>query len=66
MDSLFLLYLKNSAIGSTKRISLGTYSVGGFPLQAPEEIESNKERLQYYKSWQPKFSINSAHLYSCR
>ncbi|WP_394213332.1 class C beta-lactamase [Psychrobacter piscatorii] len=60
----YIPYLKNSAIGNTKLISLGTYSAGGLPLQVPENIENNKELLQYYKSWQPKFPIDSARLYS--
>lgn len=60
----YVPYLKNSAIGNTKLISLGTYSAGGLPLQVPENIENNKELLQYYKSWQPKFPIDSTRLYS--
>lgn len=60
----YIPYLKNSTIGSTKLISLGTYSAGGLPLQVPEEIENNKELLRYYKSWQPKFSVDSTRLYS--
>lgn len=60
----YIPYLKNSAIGNTKLISLGTYSAGGLPLQVPEDIENNKELLQYYKSWHPDFPVNSKRLYS--
>lgn len=60
----YIPYLNNSAIGSTKLIDLATYSAGGLPLQVPDNIENNKELLQYYKSWQPQFPINSTRLYS--
>ncbi|MGM8900273.1 serine hydrolase, partial [Psychrobacter sp. 1Y4] len=60
----YIPYLKNSAIGNTELINLGTYSAGGLPLQVPEDIENNKELLQYYKSWQPEFPVNSSRLYS--
>lgn len=60
----YIPYLKNSAIGSTKLIDLATYSAGGLPLQVPDNIENNKELLQYYKSWQPEFPVNSTRLYS--
>ncbi|GAA0798109.1 class C beta-lactamase [Psychrobacter piscatorii] len=60
----YIPHLKNSAIGNTELINLGTYSAGGLPLQVPEDIENNKELLQYYKSWQPEFPVNSSRLYS--
>lgn len=60
----YIPYLKNSAIGNTELINLGTYSAGGLPLQVPEDIENDKELLQYYKSWQPEFPVNSTRLYS--
>lgn len=60
----YIPYLKNSAIGNTKLINLATYSAGGLPLQVHEDIKNQKELLRYYKSWQPKFPVGSARLYS--
>lgn len=60
----YIPYLKNSAIGNTKLINLGTYSAGGLPLQVPEDIKNHKELLRYYKSWQPDLPVNSNRLYS--
>ncbi len=60
----YIPYLKNSTIGNTKLINLATYSAGGLPLQVPDDVKNNKELLNYYKSWQPVFPVNSKRLYS--
>nr|O05465.1 RecName: Full=Beta-lactamase; AltName: Full=Cephalosporinase; Flags: Precursor [Psychrobacter immobilis]CAA58569.1 beta-lactamase [Psychrobacter immobilis] len=60
----YIPYLKNSAIGNTKLISLVTYSAGGYHYRCLKTLENNKELLQYYKSWHPDFPVNSKRLYS--
>ncbi|MBB1469928.1 beta-lactamase [Pseudoalteromonas sp. SG41-5] len=60
----YLPELKNSVIGSTKLTQLATYTAGGLPLQFPDNVKTDDDMMQYYKSWQPTFAENSQRLYS--
>ena len=56
--------LKNTAVNKATILNLGTYTVGGFPLQFPDEVVSQQDMLQYFQRWQPKTNVGTARQYS--
>ncbi|MFR9703235.1 CMY-1/MOX family class C beta-lactamase [Aeromonas sanarellii] len=57
-------WLKGSAFDSITMGELATYSVGGLPLQFPEEVDSPEKMRAYYRQWTPVYSPGSHRQYS--
>lgn len=47
-----------------KLVNLGTHTTGGMPLQAPDNVHSTHEVLQYLKSWKPAKPAGTVRTYS--
>ncbi|WP_421193554.1 FOX/MOX family class C beta-lactamase [Aeromonas jandaei] len=57
-------WLKGSAFDGITMAELATYSVGGLPLQFPDEVESIEQMQAYYRQWTPAYQPGSHRQYS--
>lgn len=56
--------LRGSAFDSISLLDLATYTPGGLPLQFPDAVHSERQMLDYYRSWQPAYPTGSQRQYS--
>lgn len=56
--------LNNTAVNRATVLNLGTYTAGGFPLQFPDEVVTQRDMVKYFQKWQPKTKISVARQYS--
>lgn len=56
--------LRNSALDKASLLHLGTYTVGGLPLQFPNAITNNAEMAVYFQQWTPSFAPGTQRRYS--
>lgn len=56
--------LRGSAMDGISLINLATHTAGHFPLQVPDEIQSNRELLAYVKQWQPQYFPGTSRTYT--
>lgn len=56
--------LNNTAVNRATALNLGTYTAGGFPLQFPDEVVTQRDMVKYFQKWQPKTKISVARQYS--
>jgi beta-lactamase class C len=56
--------LKGSAIGNTRLLDLGTHTAGGFPLQLPDDVKTQKQLIAYYRAWKPQFARGTYRKYA--
>jgi len=56
--------LKGKPIGDVRLLDLGTHTGGGFPLQIPEEVQSDKQLIAWYRAWKPKFASGTQRTYA--
>ncbi|WP_209882750.1 class C beta-lactamase [Rhizobium leguminosarum] len=62
--SKFLPSMKGKPFGDIQLISLGTHSAGGFPLQVPDEVKTEKQLLGYLEAWQPSYEAGTHRTYA--
>jgi len=60
----FLPQLKGTAFDKVTLLNLATHTAGGFPLQVPDEVQTNEQLLTYLKNWQPEYSPGTARTYA--
>jgi beta-lactamase class C len=56
--------LKGSAIGNTRLLDLGTHTAGGFPLQLPDAVKTQKQLFAYYRAWKTQFARGTYRKYA--
>lgn len=62
--SNYLPHLKNTVFDSVKLYYLGTHIAGGLPLQLPDNITTDEQLMNYYKTWVPLYAPGTKRVYS--
>jgi beta-lactamase class C len=62
--SKFLPSMKDSPFGDVALVNLGTHTAGGFPLQVPDEVTTDRQLLAYFKAWKPSYEAGTARTYA--
>lgn len=60
----YLPALAGSAFDRVNLINLGTHTAGGFPLQVPDEVQDNRQLMDYFKAWQPSYAAGTQRTYA--
>lgn len=60
----YLPRLKGSAFDKVTLMHLATHTAGGFPLQVPNEVQSNDQLMAYLQAWQPQYPAGSKRTYA--
>lgn len=60
----YLPELAGSAFDKVSLINLGTHTAGGFPLQVPDEVQDNRQLMDYFKAWQPSYPAGTQRTYA--
>ena len=60
----FLPGMKGKPFGDIALMNLGTHTAGGFPLQLPDEIKTEKQLLGYFETWQPSYAAGTQRSYA--
>jgi beta-lactamase class C len=60
----FLPRLKGTAFDKVTLLNLATHTAGGFPLQVPDEVQTNEQLLTYLKNWQPEYAPGGGRTYA--
>lgn len=56
--------MKGKPFGDIALMHLATHTAGGFPLQLPDEIKTEKQLLGYFKAWQPSYAAGTQRSYA--
>jgi beta-lactamase class C len=56
--------LKGSALDNVRLLDLATHTAGGFPLQLPNEVKTQKQLIAYFRAWQPKARPGTSRSYA--
>jgi beta-lactamase class C len=56
--------LKGSAIADLRLLDLATHTAGGFPLQLPDDVKTEKQLIAWYRAWKPKYPAGTMRTYS--
>ena len=62
--STYMSELANTPLGKVPLFHLATHTAGGFPLQLPNNVNSQTSLIKYYQNWQPKYSAGSKRSYA--
>lgn len=60
----YLPALRGSALDNVQMLHLATHTPGGFPLQFPDEVKTDRQMLEYFKAWQPTYAAGSHRTYA--
>ena len=56
--------LQRSPLGDVRLLDLATHTAGGFPLQLPDAVKTQKELIAYYRQWKPQFVAGTTRTYA--
>lgn len=60
----YLPSMKGKPFGDIALMHLGTHTAGGFPLQVPDKVKTEKQLLAYLKSWKPSYQAGTHRTYA--
>ncbi|AHG46472.1 beta-lactamase [Rhizobium leguminosarum bv. trifolii CB782] len=60
----FLPAMKGKPFGDVTLMTLGTHTAGGFPLQLPDEVKTEKQLFGYFEAWQPSYAAGTQRSYA--
>ena len=60
----YLPSMKGKPFGDVTLMHLGTHTAGGFPLQVPDNVETEPQLLAYLKAWKPAYKAGTHRTYA--
>ncbi|MDE1992765.1 MAG: beta-lactamase [Rhizobiaceae bacterium] len=62
--SKYLPAMKGKPFGDIKLLNLGTHTAGGFPLQVPDDVKTDKQLMAYLQGWKPSYDAGTHRTYA--
>ncbi len=62
--SQYLPAMKGRPFGDVALLNLGTHTAGGFPLQVPDEVQTEKQLMGYLQAWKPSYAAGTQRTYA--
>ena len=56
--------LAGTDFGNLQLLHLGTHTVGGMPLQVPDELQNREQLLEYFRTWKPAYKTGTMRTYA--
>ncbi|MGC4393332.1 class C beta-lactamase [Agrobacterium sp. M50-1] len=60
----YLPSMKGKPFGDVTLMHLGTHTAGGFPIQVPDNIKTERQLLAYLKAWKPSYKPGTHRTYA--
>lgn len=60
----YLPELAGTDFGNLQLFHLGTHTLGGIPLQVPDEVQTREQFLEYFRTWKPAFRAGTMRTYA--
>lgn len=60
----YLPELAGTDFGNLQLLNLGTHTVGGIPLQVPDEVQNKEQLLEYFRAWKPAYKTGTMRTYA--
>lgn len=60
----YLPELSGTDFGNLQLFHLGTHTVGGIPLQVPDEVQTREQLLEYFRTWRPAYKTGTMRTYA--
>ncbi|MDO3431359.1 class C beta-lactamase [Rhizobium sp. CBN3] len=60
----YLPAMKGKPFGDVGLVNLATHAAGGFPLQLPDDVKTEKQLLSYFAAWQPSYAAGTQRSYA--
>lgn len=62
--SKYLPSMAGKPFGDVQLMNLGTHTAGGFPLQVPDDVKTDKQLIAYLGSWKPSYEAGTHRTYA--
>src|SRR5215831_13233835 len=62
--SKYLPALRGSRFDEVSLLNLGTHTMGGLPLQVPDEVTNDDQLMRYFQNWKPSFAPGTYRTYA--
>ena len=62
--SKYLPALRGSRFDEVSLLNLGTHTLGGLPLQVPDDVTNDDELMRYFQNWKPSFTPGTYRTYA--
>jgi beta-lactamase class C len=60
----YLPSMKGKPFGDVALMNLGTHTAGGFPLQVPDDVKTEKQLMRYLETWKPSNAAGTHRTYA--
>ena len=60
----YLPALAGTDFGNLQLFHLGTHTVGGIPLQVPDEVQTREQLIEYFRTWKPAYPTGTMRTYA--
>jgi beta-lactamase class C len=62
--SKYLPSMTGKPFGDITLMNLGTHTAGGFPLQVPDDVQTEKQLMEYLEAWKPSYKAGTQRTYA--
>ena len=62
--SKYLPALRGTRFDEVSLLNLGTHTLGGIPLQVPDEVTNDDQLMRYFQTWTPSFAPGTYRTYA--